>query len=163
MPSSIGFPFPCIESYLDGNGSSILCSSFFYWESIKTLDDVNSYVHHRILKKNKVTWSNCTAARCTLPYTFCWQRVKHQLFLLCPQSTILNDITRRLPSLTNDVRMRAPSVCMSNIVQRDKVLIKRCIVPNWYHSQKKGYRNSTPGVPLLQIAPFFRWVPKQYP
>ncbi len=30
------------------------------------LDDVNSYVHHRILKKNKVTWSNCTAARNTL-------------------------------------------------------------------------------------------------
>ncbi len=33
-----------------------------------TLDDVNSYVHHRILKKIKVTWSNCTAARSTLPY-----------------------------------------------------------------------------------------------
>ena len=25
-----------------------------------TLDDVNSNVHYRILKKNKVTWSNCT-------------------------------------------------------------------------------------------------------
>ena len=37
----------------------------------------------------------------------------------CQQSTILNDITWRLPSQTNDVRMGAPSVRMSNIVQRD--------------------------------------------
>ncbi len=36
----------------------------------------------------------------------------------CQQSTILNDITWRLPSQTNDVRMSAPSVRMSNIVQR---------------------------------------------
>ncbi len=37
----------------------------------------------------------------------------------CQQSTILNDITWRLPSQTNDVRMPAPSVRMSNIVGRE--------------------------------------------
>ncbi len=67
-----------------------------------TQDDVNSYVHHRILKKNKATWSNCTAARSTLPYTFCWQNP--------------------LRGLTNDVHMCAPSVCMNNIVQCDGIL-----------------------------------------
>ncbi len=39
-----------------------------------------------------------------------------ETLMLC-LSTILNDITWRLPSQTNDVRMRAPSVRMSNIVQ----------------------------------------------
>ncbi len=47
-----------------------------------TLVNVHASVHHRILKKNTVTWSNCTAARSTLPYTLCWQRMKHLLFLL---------------------------------------------------------------------------------
>ena len=46
-----------------------------------TLVNVHAYVHHRILKKNKVTWSNCTAARNTLPYTLCRQRVKHLLMM----------------------------------------------------------------------------------
>ena len=80
-----------------------------------TLDDVNSYVHYWILKKTEVTWSNCTAARSTLPYTCGTKNVNPPK---C-QSTILNDITWRLPSQTNDVRMRAPSVRMSNIVQRE--------------------------------------------
>ena len=31
------------------------------------------------MKKNKDTWSNCTAARSTLQYTFCWQRVKQNV------------------------------------------------------------------------------------
>ncbi len=44
--------------------------------------------------------------------------------LKCQQSTILNDITWRLPSQINDVRMHAPSVRVSNIVQRVSVQIK---------------------------------------
>ncbi len=39
------------------------------------------------------------------------------LLLAKSETTILNDITWRLPSQTNDVRMRAPSARMSNIVQ----------------------------------------------
>ncbi len=45
-------------------------------DTVNTLNNVNSSVHHRILKENKVTWSNCTAARSTLPYTFCLTKSK---------------------------------------------------------------------------------------
>ena len=89
-----------------------------------TLVNVNASVHRRILKKNKVTWSNCTAARSTLPYILC-------TYLKSPQSSCksrkwwvmwglkmstvhhFDDTTMRLPSQTNDVRMSALSVRMS--------------------------------------------------
>ncbi len=78
-----------------------------------TLDDVNSYyTPYRILKKNKVTWSNCTAARSTLPYTFWWQRVKVRRSISCT-CAYSNYCT-----CCAWVRMRAPGVHMSDIVQR---------------------------------------------
>ncbi len=80
-----------------------------------TLNNVNSSVHHRILKKNKVTWSNCTAARITLPYTFYQANNDRSLKIHCLTNWIFlyTLAVHRLPSQTNDVRMSALSVRLS--------------------------------------------------
>ena len=98
-----------------------LRSTFRFKYIIVTLVNINAYIHHRILKKNNVTWSNCTAACSTLPYTLCWQRVKQLLWwVLCglKMSIVLHVTGGFLHKLMMYGGAHQVYICV-NIVQRD--------------------------------------------